>query len=137
MKLPPLAQAHPEDQDLARIAALASHLRAYPLLPPSAQEGGTDFTDVDSGVRLPTCHCAFRGCQATTSESFEEEHWGMEKWLFDHLMQVHRCAVCAAHLKPKKHAQPELGFYFFPRQFVLRPFGSIFGSIAWDAPNSG
>ena len=78
-----------EDQDLEHIRTLAQHLRPYPLLPPDGSKPGDSFMNVDSGARLPTCHCAFHGCTAFTNRCFDEQHWGMEKWLFDHLLEVH------------------------------------------------
>ena len=45
--------------------------------------------DVDSGKRLPVCHCAFRGCGATTSYLDPTSHWSSEKWLFEHLKACH------------------------------------------------
>ena len=81
-----------EDRDLEVISTLAQHLRPYPLLPPKLPDEADpaeDYTDVSSGARFPTCHCAFKGCTAVTNEIFEDQHWGMEKWLFDHLMEKH------------------------------------------------
>ena len=81
-----------EDMDLNYIDALKGHLREYPLLPPAADDAEMSFQDVDSGQKLPMCHCAFKGCMATTSEYDRYSHWGSEKWLFDHLK------ACHAHL---------------------------------------
>ena len=48
-----------------------------------------DYQDVQSGARMPTCHCAFKGCTAYTMRCFDSEHWGLEKWLQEHLLAVH------------------------------------------------
>ena len=45
---------------------------------------------VDSGQKLPICHCAFKGCMAVTSSFDQGSHWGAEKLLYDHLIQDHR-----------------------------------------------
>ena len=52
----------PEDEELALIRVLAHHIRARPLLPPHPDDAARDFLDVGSGVRLPTVHCASKGC---------------------------------------------------------------------------
>ena len=77
-----------EDMDLNYIDALKGHLREYPLLP-----------DVDSGQKLPMCHCSFKGCVATTSEYDRPSHWGSETWLVDHLK------ACHAHLEMAEISQ--------------------------------
>ena len=88
-----------EDMDLNYIDALKVHLREYPLLPPAADDAEMSFQDVDSGQKLPMCHCAFKGCMATTSEYDRYSHWGSEKWLFDHLK------ACHAHLEMAEISQ--------------------------------
>ena len=76
-----------EDGDLRRIKDLSKHLREYPLMPPTPT--AEDYQDVQSGARMPTCHCAFKGCTAYTMRCFDSEHWGQEKWLQEHLLAVH------------------------------------------------
>ena len=78
-----------EDQDLRRIEALKEHLRDYPLLPLQSGDEEATFMDVDSGQRLPMCHCAFRGCSASTTRFPDDSHWASEKWLYDHLLAEH------------------------------------------------
>ena len=38
---------------------------------------------------MPTCHCAFKGCTTYTMHCSDTEHWGLEKWLYEHLLAVH------------------------------------------------
>jgi hypothetical protein len=46
--------------------------------------------EVETGVRLPPCcHCAFKGCNASTTNFSGQEHWAMERWLFLHLKHCH------------------------------------------------
>ena len=89
-----------EDKDLELIDALAEHLRDYPLLPPDAKDKTRSFMDVQSGQRLPTCHCAFKNCTAPKKNTVNgipyEEHWGLEKWVFDHLKAHHADAEMKA-----------------------------------------
>ena len=52
-----------DDDRLLRCAALArTHLRAEPTLPAHFQAPARSWTDVDSGMRLPLYHCAFKEC---------------------------------------------------------------------------
>ena len=78
-----------EDKDLEYIEELKEHLREYPLLPPEARDARASHLEVDSGQRMPMCHCAFKGCGASTTEFPDDQHWACEKWLFDHLMECH------------------------------------------------
>ena len=48
------------------------------------------FMDVDSGEKLPMCHCAFKGYTVTTNQFDAGSHWGQEKWLFDPLVSSHK-----------------------------------------------
>ena len=50
-----------EDEDLEIIESIAKKLRRYPLLPCVSGNGKCDFTDVNSGMRLPLLHCGFQG----------------------------------------------------------------------------
>ena len=50
-----------EDEDLEIIESIAKKLRRYPLLPCVSGDGTCDFTDVNSGMRLPLLHCGFKG----------------------------------------------------------------------------
>jgi hypothetical protein len=51
-----------EDVALSRIDALAKELRDKPLLPPHPENAQESWVDTTSGIALPLCHCAFRGC---------------------------------------------------------------------------
>ena len=101
-----------EDAMLARVDALKSLLNAHPLVPRDPRNPMEPFTDVESGVRLPDIHCAFRGCMwcedvtcanASTDVHF---HWGTEWRLFKHLMKEHAEAfepelqACGMHATP-------------------------------------
>ena len=56
-----------EDEDLEIIASIAKKLRRYPLLPCVSGDGNCDFTDVNSGMRLPLLHCGFKGSRSPES----------------------------------------------------------------------
>ena len=87
-----------EDRELDRIAALAAELRDMPLLPcdPDDPTGTKDFDDVarlDAGVRLPYCHCAFKGCTAQFVSGYHGDPprcVAPEKWLGNHFRAKHR-----------------------------------------------
>ena len=68
------------------------------MLPPDPDNPRESFTDVHSGVRLPTLHCAFAGCTWTDDVPMAT-HWDMEKRLFEHLRNRHAAEemreVCA------------------------------------------
>ena len=66
-----------EDEDLARVQRLRAHMRSFPLLPPRRDDAQESFMDVDSGVRLPALHCAFKGC-GWTSDVPVDRHFGMD-----------------------------------------------------------
>ncbi len=51
-----------ENRCLETARALARYLRSQPLLPPHPLDATQPWTDVDSGIELPTWHCAFSGC---------------------------------------------------------------------------
>ena len=78
-----------EDKDFQYVLDLVDKLRDYPLMPPSCDDGTGSHMEVDSGVRFPCCHCAFKGCIANTTQFSGQEHWAMERWLFLHLKHVH------------------------------------------------
>ncbi len=67
-------------QWLAAVRQVASLLRedvTLPLKPGSCKEV---FTDVASARLLPTWHCAFRGCIASSAESSEQENHERGVW---------------------------------------------------------
>ena len=91
----------PEDQDLARIEGVRQHLRKFPLLPADPRNPQESYTNVGSGARLPSVHCAFAGC-TWSSEQGMHEHWEMERSLHAHLWAVHRDhTVLARAMTPK------------------------------------
>ncbi len=53
-----------EDEDMQRVARiyLASCARARPLLPPRPDDATEPWLGTASGIALPICHCAVRGC---------------------------------------------------------------------------
>ena len=79
----------PQDKDLRIAHLLAVQMRPHPLLPPAANDdtSSTSFIDVQSGLKLPAAHCAFRGCHRTglTKSSIEE-----------HVVLVHGAQLLAA-----------------------------------------
>jgi hypothetical protein len=91
----------PEDADLARIRRLAAHMRKYPLLPPDPDSPEESFMDVDSGMELPSLHCAFRACLWTATVP-DDDHWGMERLLEKHIRSEHgdqQMSEVLAHIK--------------------------------------
>ena len=51
-----------EDAEQARVERLAYFTRDQPLLPPRPDNANMAWTDVQSGINFPDCHCAFAGC---------------------------------------------------------------------------
>ena len=67
----------PQDKDTRVAHLLASQMRRHPLVPslPNDETGSTSFIAVESGLKLPVAHCAFRGCCWTGSiKGSIEEH---------------------------------------------------------------
>ena len=66
----------PQDKDLRVAHLLAVQMRRHPFLPPAANDdtSSRSFIDVQSGLKLPVAHCAFKGCSWTglTKNSIEE-----------------------------------------------------------------
>ena len=50
-----------QDRELQAIRRIAQDLRDHPLLPPDPSDASKDFTLVDSGMKFPPAHCAYRG----------------------------------------------------------------------------
>ena len=79
----------PQDKDLRIAHLLAGQMRRHPFLPPVANDenASTSFIDVQSGLKLPAAHCAFKGCCWTglTKNSIEE-----------HVITVHGLQLTAA-----------------------------------------
>ena len=69
---------------------ISTFLRDRPLVPsdPTDAESVRSWMDVDSGVRLPLVHCAFKGC-SWTGESYRA--------LGDHLCQNHSTLLAGKH----------------------------------------
>ena len=78
-----------QDKDRRVAHVLARQMRRHPLMPtqPNDEAGNTSFSAVQSGLKLPASHCAFRGCcwTGTTKGSIEE-----------HVTTMHRAQLLAA-----------------------------------------
>ena len=65
-----------QDKDRRLAHLLAEQMRRHPLVPPQPNDdtSSTNFIGVQSGLKLPAAHCAFRGCCWTgdTKDSIEE-----------------------------------------------------------------
>ena len=87
-----------EDKLLDRIDELAEQLREKPLLPLDPRDHTRAYQNLESGVRLPLLHCAFKGCTwcadfGRGQNSIETlHHWTLEWVLFLHLMKDHKDA---------------------------------------------
>ena len=79
----------PQDKDRRVAHLLAAQMRRHPLVPsqPNDETASTSFTAVQSGLKLPVAHCAFRGCCwiGFTKDSIQE-----------HVVQVHGAQLLAA-----------------------------------------
>ena len=66
----------PQDKDKRVAHLLAAQMRRHPLVPPQPNEenASTSFVAVQSGLKLPAAHCAFKGCSwsGLTKCSIEE-----------------------------------------------------------------
>ena len=83
------------EQDAADMACrhLAQHLRARPTLPADPKDLHAPWTDVNSGVRLPKWHCAFRGCRwFSTSDDELAEHLLEHRERFAQCREATQCA---------------------------------------------
>ena len=62
-----------QDKDLRVAHLLAAQMRRHPLVPPQPgdESGSTSFLTVHSALKLPSAHCAFKGCcwTGTTKDS--------------------------------------------------------------------
>ena len=54
----------PQDKDMRVAHILASQMRRHPLVPalPDDDSGSCSFIAIDSGIKLPAAHCAFKHC---------------------------------------------------------------------------
>ena len=86
-----------EDADLRLCEEIMVHLREHPLMPVDGRDTmkTESFTDTHSGVRLPLCHCSFKGCDWSYDVA-PKEHWEQEFRLFLHLRRKHRTAEMAS-----------------------------------------
>ena len=79
----------PQDKDLRVAHLLASQMRRHPLVPsqPGDDSASTSFITVQSGMKLPAAHCAFKGCCwiGPTKDSIE-----------NHVVCEHRVQLLAA-----------------------------------------
>jgi hypothetical protein len=73
-----------EDTILDRIDELAARLRDKPLLPCDPRDKNEAYMNLQSGVRLPLLHCAFKGCtwSADLENNTTIRHWTLEWVLF-------------------------------------------------------
>ena len=71
-----------QDMELRQVREIATMLRDRPLFPadPADAEALRSWVDVDSGIRLPLAHCAFRCCRWIGADLEELQH---------HLCQSH------------------------------------------------
>ena len=72
-----------EDADLAIAYGIMKHLREYPLLPLDGKDEANQstFMEVDTGMRMPTLHCGFLGCNWTCNKHLQF-HWDPELELY-------------------------------------------------------
>ena len=65
-----------QDKDRRVVHLLARQMRRHPLVPPQPNDesASTSFLNVQSGLKLPGAHCAFKGCCwiGDTKDSIEE-----------------------------------------------------------------
>ena len=83
-----------EDRVQAIIDRLASRMREYPLMPPDVSDPTAEETyrDMDSCVRLPLLHCAFKGCSCNVSRRIyctKLYHWQLEIEIYEHVVKEH------------------------------------------------
>ena len=73
---------------------LKNCLRNRPLVPPLPEDAEKDWTDVDSGIKMPLLHCSFSECSWTLDDKDSRlrpmGHLTLEKALTDHLRKCHR-----------------------------------------------
>ena len=79
----------PQDKDRRVAHLLDAQMRRHPLVPPQPNDetASTSFSAVQSGLKLPVAHCAFRGCRwiGFTKDSIQE-----------HVVRVHGAQLLAA-----------------------------------------
>jgi hypothetical protein len=94
-----------EDEQLATIERLVQNMRPYPLMPldPGSRTGEESYSDMQSCVRLPLVHCAFKGCDwSADPKASELQHWQLEWLLYRHLGDRHNCKTAADDEKMKE-----------------------------------
>ena len=99
-----------EDKQMALIDVVASRMRLHPLMPAASRDGATAYNDMESCVRLPLLHCAFKGC--SWCKNYDElpstiYHWDLEWALYLHLYEEHSgrssaapCGTCGSGTLP-------------------------------------
>ena len=102
----------PEDEDLITIRELKQHLREYSLLPADAPDANRSFTDVHSGMRLPTTHCAFRGCRYCKDYTSRSQ-WDQERDLYIHLKQHHEMKTVFDKFSGDRHDKELTALAFY------------------------
>ena len=83
-----------EDRVHAMIDRFASRMREYPLMPPDVGDpaGEATYRDMDSCIRLPLLHCAFKGCKCNISRGIycsKLYHWQLEIEIYEHVKKAH------------------------------------------------
>ena len=76
-----------EDLEFRLSRQLSAHFTAYPLLPADPRRPSESFMEVDSCVKVPTLHCAFKGC--TWAHNCDMKvHWSMESLCYPNTSMV-------------------------------------------------
>ena len=85
-----------EDRLDGVVCRLARHLRRFPLMPADESDptGEASYRDMDSCVRLPILHCAFKGCKWRSDVYCANlYHWQLEIEICNHIMEQHKDAM--------------------------------------------
>ena len=71
------------------VELLAAQMRRHPLVPPQLNDetASTSFSAVESGLKLPAAHCAFKGCRWTGCDKHSIQ---------EHVVQVDGAQLLAA-----------------------------------------
>ena len=81
-----------QDKELKVAWLIGEQLRAHPLVPPHPGDAAAvaDFVQVDSALKLPVAHCAFKGCKWSSS---------IKNAIEEHVLTDHRQQLLAAELQ--------------------------------------
>ena len=73
---------------------LKNCLRNRPLMPPLPEDAEKDWTDVDSGIKMPLLCCSFSGCSWALDDKAPRltpmKHLTLENAMTEHLLKCHR-----------------------------------------------